>query len=67
MLKRRLLKATEKWLSYHIKYIVEYIIESGKRREKREWKHIINYIVLSNLIIMDTEVSIYREASNLAD
>jgi hypothetical protein len=30
-------------------------------REEREWKHIIDYIVLSLIIIMNTDVSIYRE------
>jgi hypothetical protein len=36
-----------------VKYIVEYIVESGrKERERRErkQKHIIDYIVLSSII-----------------
>jgi multisubunit Na+/H+ antiporter MnhE subunit len=49
-----------------IEYIVEYIIESGKR-EKREWKHIIDYIVLSSILKMNIRVSLYkRERGALA-
>ena len=31
-----------------------------REREEREPKHIMDYIVLSNLIIMDTRASLYR-------
>jgi ribosomal protein S7 len=48
-----------------VKYVVEYIMESGKR--ERERKHTIDYIVLRLIIIMDTDAFIYREASNLID
>jgi hypothetical protein len=38
-------------------------MESRRReRKEREQKHIIDYIVLKLIIIMNTEVSIYREA-----
>ena len=51
-------------LNFHrVKDIVEYIIESGRKREKRERerKHIMDYIVLSSLIKMDTRASLYRK------
>jgi hypothetical protein len=56
-----------------VEYIVEYIIESGRReREEREQKHIIDYIILSSLLRMDTRASLYRRergalASNLTN
>jgi hypothetical protein len=39
------------------------ILESGRRRERkeREQKHIMDYIILSLILIMNTEISIYRE------
>ena len=43
----------ERWPCYHIKYIVEYI---------RKRKHIMNYILLSLILIINTKTSIYREA-----
>jgi hypothetical protein len=56
-----------------VEYIVEYIIESGRR--ERERKHIIDYIVLSSFIRyirMNTITSLYRRergtlASNLTN
>jgi hypothetical protein len=57
-----------------VKYIVEYIVESGRKRERRERnrKHIIDYIVLSSFFEMDTRVSLYKRkigalASNLTN
>jgi hypothetical protein len=39
---------------------VEYIIESGRRERERERKHIIDYIVLSSLLRIDTRAFLYR-------
>ena len=43
-------------------------MESRRReRREREQKHIIDYIVLRLMIIINTEVSIYRKTNNLVD
>ena len=49
-------------------------MESGRKREReeRERKHIMDYIVLSNILGMDTRASLYRRergalASNLTN
>ena len=38
-----------------------------REREEKERKHIMDYIILSSLLIMNTEASIYRETNNLVD
>jgi hypothetical protein len=45
-----------------VKYIVEYIVKSGRKRERieRKRKYIIDYIVLSSILRIDTKASLYR-------
>ena len=42
--KKHLLNAIEKWLYYHVKYIVEYIMESERMREKRKRAEVYNIL-----------------------
>ena len=65
---RRLLEATKNGYDTILNILLNILqrVEEGQR-EERERKHRMNYIVLSMIIIVNTDVSIYRETNNLVD